>query len=126
MGVAYYISLDVEGTDFDTTVDGKTIANADEMLNEIASENDMPELMSFFGMGGEELGDILGEEDMLDAGEWHDSGEGAVYFRRLAQLVGRRSDSGSLVSLIEELNEFASILEKAHSIGAKWQMGMDI
>lgn len=126
MGVAYYISLDIEDLPFDASVDGKRIAAAEEFLDEIAQAGDMPELMSFFGMDGDELGDILGEDDIPDAGEWHDAAEGATYFERLAKLVAARTDAGDHGDLIQELEEFAAILHKAQGQGARWQLGMDI
>lgn len=126
MGVAYYIALDLEDPGFDHAVDGKTVADAEDLLSELAQANDLPDVMSFFGMDGDELASILGEGDIPDCGEWHDSGEGQKYFERMADLVEKRADAVELSELVAELREFAAILGNAHALGAKWRLAMDI
>jgi len=125
MGVAYYISLDRDDVDFDPMIDGKRVARADELLNEIAKENSMPEVMNYFGMDGSEIESLLGESDIPDAGGWHDSGEGSEYFAKLAELVSCRADASKHKGLVRELQEFSQILAKAKAAGAKWRLAMD-
>lgn len=125
MGVAYYISLDRNDLDFDPMIDGKRVARADELLNEIAKENGIPEVMNYFGMDGSEIDGLLGEADIPDAGGWHDSGEGSEYFAKLAELVSRRADAAKHKGLVEELQEFSQILAKAKAAGAQWRLAMD-
>lgn len=125
MGVAYYISLDREDVDFDPMIDGKRVAKAGDLLNRIAKENYLPEVMHFFGMDGTDIESLLGESDIPDAGGWHDSGKGSEYFARLAELVSRRADASKHKALVEELQEFSQVLAKAKAAGAQWRLAMD-
>lgn len=126
MGVAYYIALDVEDPDFDAMLDGKTIARSEALLNALAKSDGLPDIMSFFGMDGDELGDMLGEDDITDAGEWHDAAAGSAYFARLAELVSQQPDAARHRELIAELAEFSAVLDQAQTSGARWRLAIDI
>lgn len=125
MGVAYYVSLDLDLPELDSSVDGKRVAESDELLNEIASENDMPEIMEFFGMDSAEIESLLGEEGIPEQNDWHDAGEGARYFSRMGELLALRPDAAAHVDLLAELKDFADVLTQAHAAGAKWRLAMD-
>jgi len=125
MGVAYYVSLDLELPELDSSVDGKRVAESDELLDEIARENDMPEIMEFFGMDSAEIENLLGEEGIPEQNDWHDAGEGARYFARLGELLSLRPDAVAHADLMAELKDFEGFLTQAHAAGAKWRLAMD-
>ena len=123
MGVAFYIALDIDEPDFDVDVDGKIVARYEERLSELAGDADMPGLPAFFGMGGDEIGDVLGEDDITGDSEWHDANDGATYFERLAELTATTDLPRDVT---DELCEFASILRQAAAVGARWHLAIDV
>ena len=126
MGVAYYLALDVEAPSFDAMLDGKTIARSEALLNALAKSDGLPDILSFFGMDGDELEDMLGEDDLPDAGEWHDAAAGSAYFARLAELVSQQPDAARNRELSAELAEFSAVLERAQTSGARWRLAIDL
>jgi hypothetical protein len=124
MGVAWYIALDVDEPAFDADVDGKTLARHEARINELAADYDMPDLATFFGMGGDDIADVLGDEDDIAVeSTWHSASDGVLYFDRLAELAVENDLPGDLV---EELQQFATVLRHAAAAGVRWHLAIDI
>lgn len=127
MGVAYFVSLDKEDIDFEYELDGKRLAKAADKLNQIAKANGMEELESFFGMGGDDLSDILGDEDISREEQWFEAAEGVKYFEALkALLVANDASIKNAKGIIAEIGDFIAVLKKAEAAGAKWHLAIDI
>lgn len=123
MGVAYYVVLDQDDADV-VLADGKAVARHEDRLDELAADADMPHLMTFFGMDGEDVSDLLDMDDVPDSDAWHDANDGAMYFDRLVELATAAGDLPD--DVIGELRQFAAILRTAAAQGARWQLAVDI
>ncbi|UXI68581.1 hypothetical protein [Tahibacter amnicola] len=127
MGVAYYIVLDTDAPGFDASVDGKTVGKGQPLLDTLARTQGLPDLMQFLCVDDDdESADLAEGLDLPDDSQWHDSAEGQQYFARLAIALRQQADAGRHADLIAELDDFAVVLQKAQSIGARWRLGMDI
>lgn len=131
MSVAYYIILDAEEPGFDTFVNGKAIAHADD-LEAFCVKAGLPTLESFVSQSREELEDMLDEEIELPEGEsdeaqWFDAEEGVNYVDALIAALRKEPDAvESAAEVIDDLLEYKAVLEQAQAINARWRLALDM
>ncbi len=131
MSVAFYIVLDNKEPGFDTFVNGKAIAHADD-LDAFCVKYGLPVLESFVSQSLEELEDMLDEEMELPDGEsdeaqWFDAQEGVNYVDALIAALRKEPDGiESSADVIDDLLEYKAVLEQAQAIDAKWRLALDI
>lgn len=132
MGVAYYIEVEDETLEVATEVDGKAAARAIEQLGALSQELGLPELDAFLGQSFDEISDLLGEdiapEEGVDpAAKWFAPEEGIRVLAGLLQALAKnpkRVMNGKAV--VEDLQDYLSVLEKAKAAGSRWHLAMDI
>ena len=127
MGVAYFIALDKEDPGFETFVNGKAIARASDEIRSITEKlgvKSIDELTSF--------GDLVDEFDLTDdipemETAWFDPQYGIDWVKAVTQYVAsNRSTLKEPDGVIEELDEYRQIFQKAKAIGAKWHFELDL
>ena len=127
MGVAYFIALDKEDPGFETFVNGKAIARASDEIRSITEKlgvKSIDELTSF--------GDLVDEFDLTDdipemETVWFDPQYGIDWVKAVTQYVAsNRSTLKEPDGVIEELDEYRQIFQKAKAIGAKWHFELDL
>lgn len=131
MSVAYYIVLDNDAPDFDSFVNGKAVAHAIEDLNELCEQAGLPLLESFVGQSVDDIADMLGEDIDLpedETGEhvWHTAEAGITYLDSLMDAI-RNNQHGLEASsdVLEDLEEYKSVLEQAKDASMKWHLALD-
>lgn len=139
MSVAYYIVLDNKEPGFDPFVNGKVVAHAAEDLEKVAALAGIQPLESFMGQSSEELMDMLSVdfdddeyEDNEDCEErysdkkWFKPSDGIALIDALAKVVRQNPQIISNPDeIIEDLEEYRDVLQKAESIKAKWHFAID-
>jgi hypothetical protein len=117
--LAYSIVFDITELRREGRFVGKQLLCSGGFLNDITEANEMTPLASLVWEDYDET-----RKD-LDHGEWYDSYVGSVYFKSLAERIKNLAASPDHATTIEVLNDFASSLEKAHLIGARWRLAID-
>jgi len=126
MGVAYYIVLDKKKPGFDTSVNGKAVAREVEAISKITKTLKLPDINEFasFAALGAEFG---ADPDSPAAKEkWFDAEEGLRWVRAVYEYIDTHPRSaGERARVLEDLEEYESVLAKAAKIKAKWHFAMD-
>ncbi|MCG8535314.1 MAG: hypothetical protein MI808_09480, partial [Pseudomonadales bacterium] len=88
MSTAYYIALNNE-TEFDATVDGKSIAQAADDLIILCEENNLKILEDYLSQDPSEFLDDFDDLGLSEdlANQWFDAQEGIDYFESLIKLI---------------------------------------
>lgn len=130
MSVAYYIVLDNDDPGFDPFVNGKFLAKETERLDAICEKLGIKKLDDFLAMSEEDLSDMLDEDIELPESEgeqWFSAEEGIAFIAALTAYLSAHSTAvKNTKGVLEDLAEYAEVLEKAKTIGAKWHVNMDI
>jgi hypothetical protein len=81
-------------------------------------------------MSEDDVSDMLGEEVELPEGEgeqWFTAEEGIAFVTALlTHIKANPKDVRNAEGVLEDLAEYAEVLEKARNIGAKWHLNLDI
>ncbi len=129
MSLAYYIVLDNEEPGFETSVNGKALANEDD-LDSLCGKLGLMALDDFLTMSGDHISDLLGEDVELPEGEgekWFTPEEGLEVFAALsAHIKANPKAVSNAAGCLRDLSEYTAVLENAKSIGAKWHLNLDI
>ncbi|MGE0085966.1 MAG: hypothetical protein AB7S75_16280 [Desulfococcaceae bacterium] len=131
MGLAWYIVSEKEIKGFDTFVDGKAIAHADEkILADIFSSLNVPPLMSFFSQNPEETGDFFDYEadipENLPEEEWFSAADGLKTVRALTVHLQAHPESvAESEEILEDLKEYERILSRFEKEGIRWHLAID-
>ena len=128
MSVAFYIvaESDIEG--FDTFVDGKALAHADEQkLSALSKQLKVKDLTEFLGFDAEELADFVDEADFPAPDDaWFDPAEGLVSVRALRDhLRDNRDALADVDAVIEDLEAIESVLVRLEQEGVRWHFAVD-
>jgi hypothetical protein len=130
MSVAYYIVLDNEDPGFDTFVNGKFLAKETEKIDAICEKLGVKKFSDFLVMSEDDISDMLGEDVELseDEGEqWFSAEEGIAFVTALTTHINTNPKNlKNAEGVLGDLAEYAKILEKTKSIGAKWRLNIDI
>lgn len=128
MSVAYFIVLDNDAPGFDTFVNGKALAH-EENLIEICKQLGLRTPDDFVVMSEDDLSDWLDEDLDQPEGEedrWFTAGEGLEWVAALSShLKAHPQAVKNGAGCLEDLAEYAAVLEKARLIGAKWRLNLD-
>ncbi len=128
MSVAYYIVLDRDDPGFDTFVNGKFLAHEDG-LDALCKQLGLKTCEDFLSMSEDEFSDMLDEDIELPAGEgeqWFTPEEGLAWVAALAAHIAANPASVAKPrGCLEDLAEYAEVLEKARAIQARWHLGLD-
>jgi len=128
MGMAVFIALERPISDLDHigSVDGKTIAQHMERLDEIARQQGCRPLEEFVSMDRDAVTDLLGEEDVQAAGaellsaQWFEAKEGLNTVRCLQKQV-----DGSDDNLLQDLRRYERVLEAANAAAVRFHLEYD-
>lgn len=129
MSLAYHIVLDNEEPGFDAFVNGKYLAREDG-LDALCKRLHLKTFGDFLAMSEDDISDMLGEDIDLPEGEgerWFTPEEGLAWVATLAAHI--KADPTSVTEphgCLEDLAEYAAVLEKAEVIGANWHLNLDI
>lgn len=130
MSVAYYIVLNNEEPDFDTFVNGKSLARAVEQIDVICGKLGIRNFDDFLTMSADDIADMLGEDIELPEGEgekWFTADEGIAFFASLVDHIrANPADVKNPEGVLDDLAEYNEVLQKAKGIGAKWHLNLDI
>ena len=128
MGVAYYIVLEKDIPGKNITVDGKSLAQEEKKLKEIALLQGVKDLMSFFSVGPcevEEFFDECGEMNIPET-EWFSPDDGLVTVRAILNYIKMKPHSfRNNERLSVDLKNFEEILLEAQKYNLKWHLAID-
>lgn len=127
MSTAYYIALNNE-TEFDVTVDGKSVAQAADDLIILCEENNLKVLEDYLSQDPSEFLDDFDDLGLSDdlANQWFDAQEGIDYFESLIKLIQSNNTPFSKEEVIADLESYIAVLKQAKSAGCQWQLQIDI
>lgn len=125
MSTAYFIVLDNEDADFDSFVNGKFIAQEAETINTISDKLGLKGIDDFVS---QDLGDFgIETEDLGDsASKWFDPSEGLEWASKIREHV--LDNPGAVKNkdgVLEDLEEYISVFEKAKKANAQWHFEID-
>jgi hypothetical protein len=133
--MAFFIVLDRENPGFDTMVNGKFLAKDAEQLEKITDSLGLRALEAYVSYSPEEARAMM--EDMeVDPDEiegiklpervWYDPQEGLDWIAKVGANV-RANPSGvkNAEGVLEDLDEYRSVLEQAKGIGARWNLQVE-
>lgn len=131
MGSAFFIVLNDPEPGFDTFVNGKALAEADEPLAQIAANLGLPAFEKYFSMSSDAQAGLTEEfeldESLPDLSEkWYDVDEGLNWVNQVRDFV--RSNPNSLKqadAVLADLAEYEKVLQQAKTINAKWHLSVD-
>lgn len=132
MSLAYYIVLDNDEPGFETFVNGKAVAHSAEELDALCGHLGLPIFESFMGQSLDDLEDLLGDDLDLPEGEdgdakWFEPRDGISMIAPLISHLKNHPDVfPSAGDVLEDLEEYRTLLEQADGIGAKWHLAMDM
>lgn len=126
------LDKEVEGIDI-STVSGKMINRYEPELSEILVNNGLKSIMDFFGgnpldyLDEEEFEDIEIPEDEL-VEKWFEPKDGLKFVQFLISHLQKTSDffGEETKDVIEDLEDFESVLKKAQIANAKWHIEIEI
>ncbi len=134
MGSALFIVLEKELPGIDTFVNGKALAKAENILDEIASQLNIRSLMSFFSVSEEmvlsTIDEVDAEEELIklniEPEKWFAPSEGLNTIREL--LIFIQNNPGSIDAsdfVIKDLKEFEAVLSEAEKHKISWHLEID-
>jgi len=130
MSAAYYITLNNENPGFDIMVNGKSISNNCELIDELAKNNGLKLLNDYFSQNpeearimAEEFGTELEGVDFPDE-KFFDCDEGSIWIGKLIKIISGIDDK-SKDDIIDDLRECRVVMDRADKIGAKWHFSID-
>ncbi len=135
MSAAFFIALDRDDPEFDTTVNGKFLAHDTLGLDAVAKElgvrspdeyvsyspEESREMMADIGSGDDEIDSIDHPEQV-----WYDPVEGLDWVARLSEHVrANPSAVTNAAGVLSDLDEYRDVLEQARAVGARWCLHVD-
>ena len=143
MGAAYYIVVDTDEPDFDTTVDGKALSRNASQIDAIATSLGFRTLNGYFSISPEDarlqMADLLGIEDENDLPpeneaaiskvppeEWYDAEHGLEYATRVSEYIRDNPNSVRDVdAVLNDLDQMKQVMSDAVQRGLKWHFLVD-
>jgi hypothetical protein len=126
MSVAYFIVLEDENIDIDTFVNGKNIALAFDELVSVCNKHGIKTIEDYISQDASEFLGELDDINVPDQGVlWFDAQEGLDWARRLIDTLKTEKLSCEVGPVIEELNEYIGVFNKAKKHGIKWHLELD-
>lgn len=131
MSVAYYIVLDKSDIDFDSFVNGKSLARAWDALSPTVKKLGLRDIEDFVSCDPEELADILedlGAGDSVEVPEeqWFEPTEGLEWILKLSEYLQKNPKAlQNSADVLSDLNEYKEVLEAAKKMNARWHFSVD-
>ncbi len=129
MSVAFYIELDQEDTDFETFVDGKSIAHAFEALTSFSKSNGLKSIEEYVYQDISEFADEfegMGMDVPEQMEQWFDAEEGIIWATDMINTLKTKSPAFSSKEIIDDFKCYLEIFENAKKVDAKWHLAVDI
>ena len=123
MSIAHFIVLDNEEVDFETFVNGKSIANVYEELNIFCKKQGLKTIDDF-----QDFGDLLEDFDDIETPnltKWLEAKEGIDWTTSLISELKSKSTNFDIKPVINDLNEYLAVFKNAAKVGAKWHLELD-
>jgi len=127
VGVAYYIVLDKKKPGFDTFVNGKAVAREMEAISKITKKLKLPDIsdLTSFAALAAEFGVDPDSEGAKE--KWFDADEGLRWVRAVYEYVDTHPRSvGNRPGVLEDLEDYETVLTQAAKLKAKWHFAMDV
>jgi hypothetical protein len=132
MGAALYVILEKDVPSLASMPDGKALSRADHILTPLARQLGVKPLMDFFSMsqedyaaGAEEFNVPVGEAGPPQE-QWFPAAQGLVTVRSLiAHLETHPEAVEAPGRVLDDLRDFADVLEEAEKSGVRWHLGVD-
>jgi hypothetical protein len=119
MGVSFYPRVENVSDEWALQISGKALAHGYDRLNRLIKKQGFKDLMEFY---------VPHEEEMVGSNKeaWFYPTEGIGIIEAMAKVLeGRREEFDSYERLKQDLDDFRSILDKAASIGKRWNLAID-
>ena len=127
VSVAYFIVLDNKDPGFNPFVNGKAVAHAREAICAITERLGLKGIddLTSFGEFDEEFD--VPEECRETETPWFEPQEGIDWIDAIREHIETNSLSVKhLARVLEDLDEYREVLQRASKIGAKWHFQMDL
>lgn len=127
MGVAYFIQLDAEDQNLASTVDGPNLAEASDILNQVAMSIGLRALDEFLSGSPDNIEEFdldpnAGPEEEI----WFEPAEGIDWFGKMAAHIEANPDAVSdAPAVLADLRNFRNALAKIANLKARWHLRMD-
>lgn len=119
MGVSFYPRVENVSDEWTRQISGKALAREYDRLNRLIKKQGFSDLMAFY---------VPDEEEMVgpDKEEWFNPVEGIGIIEAMAKILeDRKAEFDCYDRLKEDLQDFRLILDKAASMGRRWNLAMD-
>ena len=126
MSVAYFIVLNDDEVDFDTFVDGKSIAQVFDALTEFCNSHDLKTIEDFHS---QDVSEMLDEFDGIELPEqeeiWFNAEEGIEWVNSLIEKLQCENPSFLNKAILEDLNDYLEVFKNTRKSGVKWHLELD-
>jgi len=124
MSIAHFIVLDNEEVDFDTFVNGKSIAHVYEELNNFCKKHELKTIEDF-----QYFGDLFEDFDVIETSnqetKWLEAKEGIDWATSLINKLESKSTNFDIKPVVNDLNEYLAVFQNAAKVDAKWYFELD-
>ena len=120
MGVSFYPRVENTPEDWTRQISGKALARYYDRLQRLIKKQGHRDLMAFYVPHAEEM-------TASDREEWFNPMEGIGIIEAMTKVLEeRRTEFDSYDRLMEDLQDFRTILDRAAAIGRRWNLAMDV
>jgi hypothetical protein len=124
MSAAFYPVLESPDIGIDTTVDGKALSRAIELLDRLALSAGVTPLTEFISFESDDYG-VLEEADIeLPAVKWSSAADGLRTVRALLDGVRRTREGDG--ALLADLHALEKVLVQADERHVRWHLAIDM
>ena len=130
MSSAYFIVLDKE-IDFDPFVNGKSLANSAENLQQFCKSHSLKYIDEFYSQDAGAVLEDLGDFDLDDfeipegGNEWFSADDGINWVDSFIAKLKTEEFPQPIEPIILDLNEYKEVFLKAKLSDAKWHLELD-
>ena len=126
MSLAYFIVLNADDADFDTFVDGKSIAHAFDEIMEFCKSHGLKTIEDFHS---QDVSEMLGEFDDIELPvqeiRWFSADEGIEWVNALIMKLEHENPSFLNAGILEDFKDYLDVFNKTKKSGAKWHLELD-
>lgn len=126
MSVAYFIVLENQEVDFDTFVNGKSIAHAFDDLIEFCNTQKLKTIEDFHSQNTSEFMEDFDYTDIPEQEiKWFDAQEGIDWASSLIKKIESEEPKFGTCAIIEDLREYLEVFNNAKKVNVKWHLELD-
>ena len=123
MSVAWYIVLERPIPGLDHGVNGQALAQSGKLLDALASQEGVPQLMEFFSISPAEVAALgLNLKREPEPEKWFAAGDG---LKTVRALLTKAESEGLSERIVNDLNEFERVQSVAAREGVRWHLAVD-